>query len=188
MAYLGLIRVYSSRFKFTPSPAYFKLDPRGGPCKAHHGFPFCRPLRYHREGMGQLVRFGVSMDDELLAQFDALIEKLGYVNRSEALRDLVRDRLVQQEWAEGEEVVGVIILLYDHHKRELSDRLTDHQHEHHALILSTLHVHLDENNCLEVVAVRGPAPKVQQLANQLIGLKGVKHGKLALTSTGKRLR
>lgn len=138
--------------------------------------------------MGELVRFGVSIDEELLARFDELIAQMGYANRSEALRDLVRDRLVQQEWEAGEEVVGVIILLYDHHKRELSDRLTDLQHEHHDLILSTMHIHLDEDNCLEVLAVRGPGPEVQGLADRLIGLKGVKHGKLAATSTGQRLR
>ncbi len=146
------------------------------------------PLRYHPARMGELVRFGVSMDEELLARFDELVEKLGCANRSEALRDLVRDRLVQREWEEGEEVVGVVILLYDHHKRELTDRLTDHQHEHHELILSTMHIHLDQAHCLEVVAMRGPGPKVQRLADRLIGLKGVKHGKLAVTSTGKRLR
>ncbi len=138
--------------------------------------------------MGELVRFGVSMDEELLARFDELIAQMGYANRSEALRDLVRDRLVQREWEAGEEVVGVIILLYDHHKRELSDRLTDLQHEHHDLILSTMHIHLDEANCLEVLTVRGPGPEVQGLADRLIGLKGVKHGKLAATSTGERLR
>jgi CopG family nickel-responsive transcriptional regulator len=138
--------------------------------------------------MGELVRFGVSMDGELLARFDELIAELGYPNRSEALRDLVRDRLVQREWEAGEEVVGVIILLYDHHKRELADRLTDLQHEHHDLILSTMHIHLDEANCLEVLAVRGPGQEVQRLADRLIGLKGVKHGKLAATSTGQRLR
>ncbi|MCR4404170.1 MAG: nickel-responsive transcriptional regulator NikR [Candidatus Acetothermia bacterium] len=138
--------------------------------------------------MGELVRFGVSMDEELLARFDELIAELGYANRSEALRDLVRDRLVQREWEAGEEVVGVVILLYDHHKRELADRLTDLQHEHHELILSTMHIHLDEANCLEVLAVRGPGNEVQRLADRLIGLKGVKHGKLAATSTGQRLR
>lgn len=138
--------------------------------------------------MGELVRFGVSMDAELLARFDGLIAELGYANRSEALRDLVRDRLVQREWEAGEEVVGVVVLLYDHHKRELADRLTDLQHEHHDLILSTMHIHLDEANCLEVLAVRGPGNEVQRLADRLIGLKGVKHGKLAATSTGRRLR
>ena len=134
-----------------------------------------------------MVRFGVSMDKELLAQFDELIHKLGYASRSEPLRDLVRDRLVQREWEAGEEVVGVV-LLYDHHKRDLVDRLTDLQHEHHGLILSPSHVHLDVDNCLEVLAVRGPRPEVQGLAGRLIGVKGVKHGKLAATSTGKELK
>lgn len=138
--------------------------------------------------MARITRFGVSMDEELLSRFDELIAELGYANRSEALRDLVRDRLVQREWEAGAEVVGVIILLYDHHKRELSDRLTDLQHDHHHLVLSTMHIHLDGDNCLEVLAVRGAGPEVQGLADLLVGLKGVKHGKLAATSTGQRLR
>ena len=138
--------------------------------------------------MAKLKRFGVSMDGELLARFDELIRSLGYANRSEAIRDLVRERLVQREWEEGVEVVGVITLLYDHHKRELVDRLIDFQHEHHELILSTMHIHLDEANCLEVLAVRGEGPKVQELADRLRGLKGVKHGELTATSTGKALR
>lgn len=138
--------------------------------------------------MGKLVRFGVSMDEELLGRFDELIAELGYANRSEALRDLVRDRLVQREWEAGAEVVGVIILLYDHHKRELADRLTDLQHDHHHLVFSTMHIHLDQDNCLEILAVHGPGAQIQRLADLLIGLKGVKHGKLAATSTGERLR
>ena len=138
--------------------------------------------------MARIVRFGVSMDQELLAQFDSLLRELGYPNRSEAIRDLVREQLVRREWEAGAEVVGVIVLLYDHHKRELVDRLIDFQHEHHELILSTMHIHLDEANCLEVLAVRGEGPKVQELADRLRGLKGVKHGELTATSTGKALR
>lgn len=138
--------------------------------------------------MTGVKRFGVSMDEELLEQFDDLIGKLGYANRSEALRDLVRERLVQREWEEGEEVVGVIVLLYDHRRRELADRLTDLQHDYHGLVAATMHIHLDEDNCLEILAVRSTGRQVQQLADHLIGLKGVKHGKLAATSTGKGLR
>jgi len=125
------------------------------------------------------------MEEELLSQFDELIRCLGYPNRSEAIRDLVRERLVRQEWEEGEEVVGVIVLLYDHRKRDLSDELVELQHRYHDLVIATLHVHLDQQNCLEVLAVRGPGPEIRQLAELLRSLKGVKHGQLAASSTGK---
>ena len=137
--------------------------------------------------MPKLVRFGVSMEEGLLARFDALIRELGYSNRSEAIRDLVRERLVRHEWEAGEEVVGVIVLLYEHHKRELPDALIDLQHRHHRLVIATMHVHLDADNCLEILAVRGPGPDLQRLAEHLRSLKGVKHGQLAVTSTGKTL-
>lgn len=137
--------------------------------------------------MSKLVRFGVSMEEELLDRFDALIRKLGYANRSEAIRDLVRERLVRREWEEKAEVVGVIILLYDHRKRELSDELIELQHRHHDLVLATMHIHLDEANCLEILAVRGPGPELERLAEHLRSLKGVKHGQLAATSTGRKL-
>jgi len=137
--------------------------------------------------MPKLVRFGVSMEEGLLARFDALIRELGYSNRSEAIRDLVRERLVRHEWEAGEEVVGVIVLLYEHHKRELPDALIDLQHRHHRLVIATMHVHLDADNCLEILAVRGPGPDLQRLAEHLRSLKGVKHGQLAVTSTGRTL-
>jgi len=127
------------------------------------------------------------MEEGLLARFDELIRRLGYANRSEAIRDLVRERLVRQEWEDGEEVVGVIVLLYDHRKRDLSDELVELQHHHHDLVIATMHVHLDEQNCLEVLAVQGPGPEVQRLAELLRSLKGVKHGQLAASSTGRRL-
>lgn len=135
-----------------------------------------------------LVRFGVSMDEELLEKFDKLIVQKGYANRSEALRDLVRDALVQRQWESDSQVVGVITLLYDHHARNLESELTEIQHEHHAQILSTMHLHLDHNNCLEIVAVRGKGREIGELATQLIGMKGVRHGKLTATSTGRGLR
>ncbi len=127
------------------------------------------------------------MEEELLSQFDELIRRLGYANRSEAIRDLVRERLVRQEWEEGEEVVGVIVLLYDHRKHDLSDELVELQHRYHDLVIATLHVHLDQQNCLEVLAVRGPGPEIQRLAELLRSLKGVKHGQLAASSTGRRI-
>lgn len=137
--------------------------------------------------MAGIVRFGVSMDEELLSRFDELIRTLGYPNRSEAIRDLIRERLVRHEWETGEEVVGVIVLLYEHHKRELSDELIDLQHRHHDLIISTMHIHLDADNCLEILAVRGPGRRIERLFAHLRGLKEVKHGQLAATSTGRKL-
>lgn len=138
--------------------------------------------------MPDLTRFGVSMDTDLLASFDALMERKGYGNRSEALRDLVRNALVEEQWASGdEETVGTVTIVYDHHVRNLGDRLTEHQHVHHEAIVSALHVHLDHDNCLEVVVVRGRAGEVQRLAEEMIGTKGVKHGKLVTTTTGRGL-
>lgn len=134
------------------------------------------------------VRFGVSIDESLLQQFDELIKDKGYRNRSEAVRDLMRDALVERQWAlDDEETVGTVTLVYDHHTRDLSDKLTEHQHSHHHAIISVLHVHLDAHNCLEVAVVRGTAREVRRLADELIGTKGVKHGKLVTTTTGKDL-
>ncbi|MCX8103388.1 MAG: nickel-responsive transcriptional regulator NikR [Candidatus Bipolaricaulota bacterium] len=138
--------------------------------------------------MSELVRFGVAVDEELLKRFDKLTVERGYANRSEALRDLMRDALVQQQWQANQEVVGVITLLYDHHARNLEAQLTDIQHEHHKQILSTMHIHLDHDNCLEIVAVRGTGRQIEELATKLIGMKGVRHGKLTATSTGRGLR
>lgn len=134
------------------------------------------------------VRFGVSIDDRLLKRFDRLISDKGYVNRSEAIRDLIRNALVEEEWRhEEEEIVGTVSLVYDHHTRELADKLTDHQHSHHEAIISSLHIHLDAHHCLEVVVMKGKASEIKRLADELIGTKGVKHGKLMTTTTGKDL-
>ncbi len=138
--------------------------------------------------MSELVRFGVAVDEELLKKFDMLTVERGYANRSEALRDLMRDALVQQQWQKDEEVVGVVTLLYDHHTRNLEAQLTDVQHEYHGQILSTMHIHLDHDNCLEVIAVHGTGRQIEELATKLIGMKGVRHGKLTATSTGRGLR
>jgi CopG family nickel-responsive transcriptional regulator len=139
--------------------------------------------------MKNLVRFGISINDRLLNRFDALIAEKGYVNRSEAIRDLIRNALVEEEWArEDVEAVGTVSLVYDHHTRDLSDKLTEHQHSHHKEIISALHVHLDEHHCLEVVVIRGKARNIKHLADELIGTKGVKHGKLMTTTTGKGLK
>ena len=138
--------------------------------------------------MAELTRFGISIDERLLQRFDALLQDKGYVNRSEAIRDLIRAALVEQEWARGdEETVGTVTLVYDHHTRDLADRLTEQQHAHHDAIVSALHVHLDAHHCLEVVVVRGKAKEVRRLADELIGTKGVKHGKLVTSTTGRDL-
>lgn len=138
--------------------------------------------------MSELSRIGVAIDSELLEKFDSLIEKRGYTNRSEAFRDLIRDELVQKRWESPEsQVVGTVTLVYDHHVRMLSEKLTDMQHEFHRAILSTLHVHLDHDNCLEVLVVRGKAGAVKKIADALISTKGVKHGRLTITTSGAGL-
>ena len=136
--------------------------------------------------MSKLARIGVAIDEDLLERFDELIRRRGYPNRSEAFRDLIRDELVQESWKSPDsEVVGSLTLVYDHHVRMLSDKLLDLQHEYHDSILSTLHVHLDHDNCLEVMLIRGRSAAVHQIADALISTKGVKHGKLTISSTGR---
>jgi CopG family nickel-responsive transcriptional regulator len=138
--------------------------------------------------MSQITRFGISMDSKLLRRFDRLIGEHGYATRSEAFRDLVRDRLVKEEWQEENvETVGTITIIYDHHKRDLTETLTEQQHRWHDSVISTMHVHLDKDNCLEVLAVKGKAKEIKKIADDLISTKGVKHGKLVMTSTGKNL-
>ena len=138
--------------------------------------------------MSELIRFGVSMDGRLLARFDQLIDEKGYSNRSEAIRDLIRDKLVEQSWQEeDEETVGTITLVYDHEMRDLAEKLIDYQHQVHGAVISSLHVHLDEHNCLEVLVVRGKGREIKKVADRLIGTKGVKHGKLVTSTTGKEI-
>lgn len=138
--------------------------------------------------MTKITRFGISMDSNLLDRFDRFISERGYANRSEAIRDLVRDRLVKEEWAdENLETVGTITLIYDHHQRDLTEKLTEHQHQKHDAVISTMHVHLDHHNCLEVLAVKGKAKEIRKISDQLLSTKGVKHGKLVMTSSGKNL-
>ena len=136
-----------------------------------------------------VVRFGISLDRALLKEFDGLIESKGYANRSEAIRDLIRDTLVRREWETATtETVGAITIVYSHDKRELTDTLTDLQHRYYDSIISSLHIHLDEHNCLEVIVVRGKARDIQAIADRLIGTKGVKHGRFSVTTTGKHLK
>ncbi len=138
--------------------------------------------------MTKLIRFGISMNEDLLEKFDKIIDRKGYGNRSEAIRDLIRDELVEKEWqSEDEEVAGTITLVYDHHVKGLSHLLLETQHDYHDLILTSTHVHLDHNNCLEVLIVKGRASEAKKTAEKLISIKGVKHGKLTITSTGRNL-
>jgi CopG family nickel-responsive transcriptional regulator len=128
------------------------------------------------------------MEEGLLKDFDRMITRRKWANRSEAIRDLVRRELIQSQWQEaGRQVVGTVTMLYDHHKRELPERLIDMQHHHAAEALSSLHIHLDERNCLEVVVVSGKPAQVRALADSLISAKGVKHGELVMSGTGKNL-
>jgi CopG family nickel-responsive transcriptional regulator len=138
--------------------------------------------------MSGIMRFGVSIDSQLIKKFDSLIGRKGYATRSEAIRDMIRDSLVEREWESEEgETVGTITLVYNHHTRELEHALTDMQHKSFHQIISTLHVHLDAHNCLEVLVVKGSSREIKHIADRLIGTRGVKHGKLTMTTTGKEL-
>lgn len=137
--------------------------------------------------MSELVRFGVSIEEDLLQRFDKQIEKKGYASRSEAIRDLIRDHMVEEEWAADEETVGTITIVYDHHTRDLSGNLTHLQHSFPGDIKSVLHIHLDHHNCLEVLVVQGKGQVLRTFADQLVATRGVKHGKLTMTTTGQSL-
>ncbi len=138
--------------------------------------------------MEKVTRFSASLDKKLLHELDRMAREKGYDNRSLAIADMIRAHLVEhrQQFGTGE-IAGSITLVYDHHRHHLQDLLTDLQHEHREIIISVLHCHLDHDNCLEVLAVRGKAADIKKLADELIGAKGVKHGKLTITSTGKDL-
>ena len=130
----------------------------------------------------------MAIDSDLLGKFDELIERRGYTNRSEAFRDLIREELIEKAAERGDSIiVGTVTLVYDHHVRTLSERLTSMQHESFHNVLSTLHVHLDHDNCLEVLVLKGKASAVQKLADALISTKGVKHGRLTITTSGAGL-
>lgn len=131
------------------------------------------------------TRFGVSIPSRLLERFDGLIEEKGYSNRSEALRDLIRDFLVEAEWESDEETIGTVTLVYDHHVKELSDELNSIQHDMGPAIISTVHVHLDHHMCMEVVLVKGKSSNIRKMADRLIGTKGVVHGKLTAATVGR---
>lgn len=131
-----------------------------------------------------LSRFGVSLDTELLKRFDAFIGAEGYDNRSKAIADLIRKEFVTDAFSKGGAVAGAVTIVYDHHKREVVNKLLDMQHDHGNIIISTQHVHLDHDNCLEIIAVKGPGAKVKVLADSLKAVKGVKHSTLSVTSAG----
>lgn len=131
--------------------------------------------------MSELVRFGVSLEEGLLKKFDDLIHRREYTNRSEALRDMIRQELLKQEWEEGGEVAGAITFIYDHRTRELLSKITDIQHDSQKVIISTQHIHLDHDNCLEIIAIRGLVKKVMKLADSLKAIKGVRHCALSMT-------
>lgn len=132
--------------------------------------------------MGVLSRIGVALDSDLLERFDDFISRLGYTNRSEAFRDLIRDRLVAEQTASrNSTVVGTVTLIYDHHAHGVTEKLTELQHANHELVVSTTHAHLDLDSCLEVLIVHGRSGKIEEFAGRLIGLKGVQHGRLVMT-------
>lgn len=137
----------------------------------------------------KLVRFGVSLNQQLLDEFDQVVRKRKYATRSEALRDLIRDQLVSQEWTDGanRESVATITFVYDHHVRGLTRKLTHIQHDFQGHIMAGLHVHLDHDHCLEVLVVKGKGSDIRKVADSLVSVKGVKHGKLTMTTTGKGL-
>ena len=138
--------------------------------------------------MEKIERFGVSMSADLLGMFDERIREKGYANRSEAIRDIVRDYLVEGEWEDhGGEVVGTVTIVYNHGAHELGEALTDLQHHSHDAVICSTHVHLDEHNCLETVVLRGSSEHVRGIAERLIAIRGVKHGKLVCTTTGRRI-
>ena len=140
--------------------------------------------------MSDISRFGVSVEDELLQSFDELINSQGYVNRSEALRDLMRDALVKSRLEtspENSEVLGSLTLVYDHHASELNDKMNELQHDHHDLVVSVLHVHVSHDDCMEVIVLRGAIKEIRALSDGLLSLKGVKHGRLFVTLAAQQM-
>lgn len=135
--------------------------------------------------MPNIFRFGVSLEKGLLDRFDRLLKEKNYTNRSEALRDLIRQELVKVQWQKDGDIAGAITIIYNHHKRELLDKITDVQHDFQKLIISTQHIHLDHHNCLEIIAIRGSSKEAQRLQDNLKSIKGVKHATLSMSSSGR---
>ena len=134
-----------------------------------------------------IIRFGVSLDSELLTKFDVFIKNEQYSCRSEAIRDLIRNKLVQDDWSKDKIVAGAITITFDHHKRILVNKLLEIQHDFQEVIMASQHIHIDHDNCLEIIAVKGSAKSVKKLADRLKSIKGVKHESLSMTTTGERL-
>jgi CopG family transcriptional regulator, nickel-responsive regulator len=136
-----------------------------------------------------LERIGISLESDLLAEFDRLIDRKGYGSRSEAIRNLIREQLVQREWSEsgGGEKVAVVTIVYDHDSSSLAQKLTHIQHENHRAVVSALHVHMDEHNCLEVLVLRGEASEILQMAEGLVSTRGVKYGRVVPATSGHAL-
>lgn len=137
--------------------------------------------------MTKTIRFGVSLDETLLNKFDKINKKKGYANRSEAIRDLLREELVKQEWTESNDVAGTITLVYDHHTRGLNNKLIEIQHNYTDMIISSQHIHIDHDNCLEIIILKGSPKKMEKISSQLKSTKGIKHCSLTMATTGKNL-
>lgn len=137
--------------------------------------------------MSKLVRFGVSLEEDLLTKYDSHIKKKNYTNRSEAIRDLIREELVKKEWVDNKEVTGAITLVYDHHARELVGKVLDMQHDYHEYILSAQHIHLDHHNCFEIIVTRGKSKQIEELFLKLKSIKNVKHTGFMMATRGKDL-
>lgn len=136
--------------------------------------------------MTNVIRFGVSLEKNLLIKFDSLIEKQGYKNRSEAFRDLIRKLLVSEEWKdEKRETVGILCLIFSHKMRELTETLIKLQHKYLDLIISSTHIHLDKHNCLEVIVLKGKSYLIKKISDELLSTRNVKHGELLMTTTGR---
>lgn len=138
--------------------------------------------------MSDLIRFGISLPGPLLKEFDSYIQNENYTNRSEAIRDLIRNTMIKREWEETDhEVAGAIIFIYDHHVRELLKKITDIQHDYYKLIISSQHIHLDHDNCLEIVVVKGSSMEIQNLYKKIKSIKSIKHAELSMSSTGRNI-
>jgi len=135
----------------------------------------------------KLVRFGVSLEKDLLVRFDQRIKKQKYTNRSEAIRDLIREELIKKEWTENQEVTGAITIVYDHHTRSLVNKILTVQHDHHTCILSTQHIHLDHHNCFEIIVTKGKSKEIEELYRKLKSIKSVKHAGFMMATKGKNL-
>lgn len=133
----------------------------------------------------KVARIAVSIEENLLKQFDEFRVKQGYTNRSQIVQDLIRNYIIEEKWESNEKAMGTITLAFDHHTNDLAERLTAIQHDYHSEIISNMHAHLDEDNCLEVIMVKGKGKDIRELSNRLISTRGVKHGKLTLTTGGE---